>query len=105
MGHYREISREWLEEWAEIQSEVERTCARVAREMAKMRVTLEGEALAELKHEIEEDKDVLDSLARVREQVAGIFGHIAGMSEEAHTLRKKLQNLAPAREKQKPGDK
>jgi len=91
-----EISKEWLEEWSDIQQEVESTCAKVAKEMAKMRTALDNITLDELKREIEADKDAFQRLTRLRQQVTGIFGHISEVSEQAGGLRKKLQKLSSA---------
>ena len=89
------ISKEWVEQWAEIQQEVERTCARIAKEMARMRATLDSETLDQLRSEAQGDEDVLHRLTKLREQVTGIFGHIARMAEEAEQFRKDLRKLGP----------
>jgi len=89
------ISREWVEQWGEIQQEVEKTCARIAKEMARMRTALDSETLAQLRHEMEADKEILERLTRLREQVTGIFGHISRMGKEAEAFRKDLQKLSP----------
>jgi flagellar motility protein MotE (MotC chaperone) len=96
-----EISKEWVEQWSEIQQEVERTCARIAREMARMRSTLDTETLDRLKHEIHGDEDILKRLTKLREQVTGIFGHITKMGKDAELFRKDLQKLGPAAGEQK----
>ena len=95
MGRIEGISREWAEQWEEIQQEVEKTCARIAKEMARMRTTLDSETLALLRHEMETDKEILERLTRLREQVTGIFGHISRMGKEAEAFRKDLEKLSP----------
>lgn len=97
-----EISKEWLEQWSEIQKEVEKTCARIAKEMGKMRTALDTITLAELKREIQVDKEVLERLTRLREQVTGVFGHISEMSEKARGFRKKLEKFSSAAGDQMP---
>jgi predicted nucleic acid-binding Zn-ribbon protein len=89
----REISEEWVKQWAEIQDEVRKTCSKVAAEMARMKAALDGEALAELKRRMEVDKDVVQRMTSLREQVTGLFGHISKMSQEAGAFRKKLEEL------------
>jgi hypothetical protein len=96
VGQIEHISREWVEQWAEIQQEVEKTCARIANEMGKMRTALDGDALVRLREEMAGDREILERLTRLRQQVTGIFGRISNMGKEAEEFRKDLQRLGPA---------